>query len=389
MKYITQDIINIGVSDFEVDLFEGQYSLPNGIAYNSYVVLDEQITIFDSVDNRFSKQWLDGIEKATGGKAPDYLVIQHMEPDHSGSLHDFIKKYPSTKIVANSKTFTMIDRFFCIDCQLDTFVVSDGQTLCTGKHSFTFVFAPMVHWPEVMVSYDSYSKVLFSADAFGTFGVYEENQQFTASEWAEEASRYYIGIVGKYGAQVQALLKKASALDISVICSLHGPALRENLPDYFALYDTWSSYTAEKQGVCIVYSSAYGNTQAAAKLLYDKLSEKGCDVLIYDLARCDKARAIADVFRYDRTVFASITYNMSISPYMHSFINGLVERNFQNKKVAFIENGSWAPAAQKVMKGMLEKCKDITYLENSVTVKSALEQSSLEAIEKLVAELTQ
>ncbi len=385
MKNITDDIIAVGVADTKTDLFEGQYPLPDGILYNSYVVLDEKITVFDAVDKLYSHEWMENVKSALGEKQPDYLVIQHMEPDHSGSLCDFIDAYPNVKIVSNAKVFAMMRQFFGDDLAISEHLVADKDTLCTGKHTFTFIFAPMVHWPEVMVTYDSHAKVLFSADAFGSFGI---TQPKTSAEWAEEASRYYIGIVGKYGPQVQMLLKKAAALDIEIICSLHGPVIRENLAEYIHLYDLWSSYRPEKSGVCIAYASAYGHTTKAVDLLVEKLHQNGCkDVVVYDLARSDKSKAIADAFRYEKLVLASSTYNMDILPFVSTFIHGLTIRAFQNKKVALIENGSWAPNAIKVMRTSLEKSKDVTFFENTVTIKSALCDTSSAAISALADEL--
>jgi flavorubredoxin len=349
--HITNDIKYIGVNDHEVDLFEGQYVVENGMAYNSYVILDEKIAVMDTVDARFTHEWLDNLQNILGNKTPDYLVIQHMEPDHSANIMNFIKTYPNTKVVSSAKAFVMMKNFFGTDFADNRIVVGEGDTLTLGKHVLTFVTAPMVHWPEVIVTYDSYDKVLFSADGFGKFGALDVEE-----EWACEARRYYIGIVGKYGAQVQALLKKAATLDIQIICPLHGPVLTENLGYYIGLYDTWSSYAVETEGIVIAYTSVYGNTKKAVMMLADKLKEKGCPkVVVNDLARCDMAEAVEDAFRYGKIVLATTTYNAEIFPFMREFINHLTERNFSNRTVAFIENGSWAPLATKVMKGMLEK----------------------------------
>ncbi len=388
MKKIKEDIINIGVYDYEVDLFEGQYLVPNGISYNSYLVVDEQITILDSVDNRFAQEWLSNIEKILQDKSPDYLIIQHMEPDHSGSIHDFIQKYPSTKVVSNTKVFTMMNQFFDIKEPINQLIVRDGETLHTGKHIFTFLFAPMVHWPEVMVTYDSHSKTLFSADAFGTFGIYPEDAVIQVADWVQEAARYYFGIVAKYGLQVQALLKKVAPLDLEIICSIHGPTLTHSLTDFIHLYDTWSTYTNEKEGVVIAYASAYGHTEKAANFLATILQEKGCpSVILHDVARCDSSLAIANAFRYSTVVFASITYNMSISPFMNTFIHSLVERNFQNKLIGLIENGSWAPCANKIMKYLLENSKKTTWLQNQVCIHSALNGMTKKTIHQLADEI--
>ena len=380
---ITSDIKYIGVNDHEIDLFEGQYIVPNGIAYNSYAIVDEKIAIMDTVDARFTHQWLDNIENAIGDKKPDYLIIQHMEPDHSANIINFTKRYPDAKIVSSDKTFTMIKNFFGIDMSDKQVVVGENDTLSLGNHNLTFVTAPMVHWPEVIVTYDSTDKVLFTADGFGKFGALDVEE-----DWACEARRYYIGIVGKYGAQVQALLKKASALDIQIICPLHGPVLTENLEYYINLYDIWSSYRAESDGVVICYTSVYGNTKKAVLLLADKLKENGCPkVVVNDLARCDMAEAVEDAFRYSKVVFATTTYNSGIFPFMHEFISHLTERNFQNKTVAFIENGSWAPVATKVMKASLEKCKNLTYTDTTVKIMSALNEESTQEINDLAKEL--
>lgn len=380
---ITNDIVYVGVNDKKVDLFEGQYVVPNGMAYNSYVVLDDKIAVFDTVDKNFTFEWLSNLSNALGDRKPDYLIVQHMEPDHSANILNFLKVYPNATVVANSKIFVMIDNFFGANACPNRLVVGDGETLSLGKHALTFVFAPMVHWPEVMVTYDSFDKVLFSADGFGKFGALDADE-----DWACEARRYYFGIVGKYGMQVQNLLKKASALDIKIICPLHGPILTENLGYYLDLYNTWSSYGVESEGICIAYTSVYGNTKKAVELLAEKLKKKGCPkVVVNDLARCDMAEAIEDAFRYGKLVLATTTYNAEIFPFMKQFIDGLVERNYQNRTIGFIENGTWAPVANKIMKGMLEKSKNITFLENSVTIKSALGEEALKQIEGMAEEL--
>ncbi len=380
---ISNDIAYIGVNDREIDLFEGQYVVPNGMAYNSYVILDEKIAVFDTVDKNFGTQWLKNLDEALGGKTPDYLIVQHMEPDHSANIVLFAEKYPDAKIVANDKAFVMMSQFFDFDLGDRKMSVKNGESLSLGKHELTFVFAPMVHWPEVMMTYDSTDKVLFSADAFGKFGALD-----TDEDWACEARRYYFGIVGKYGAQVQAVLKKATALDIKTICPLHGPVLSENLGYYLDLYNTWSSYGVESDGVVIAYTSVYGNTKAAAELLAQKLKEKGCPkVAVNDLARCDMAEAVEDAFRYGKIVLATTTYNADVFPFMREFINELTERNFQNRFVGIIENGSWAPMAAKVIKKMLENSKNITFADTVVTVKSAMKQNTADDIERLADEI--
>ena len=381
---ITKDIIYVGVNDHDVDLFEGQYIVPNGMAYNSYVIMDERIAVMDTVDAHFGEEWLSNVKEALNGREPDYLVVQHMEPDHSANVANFVAAYPNAKIVGNAKTFAMIADFFDIAIPEENKVtVANGESLSLGAHQLTFVFAPMVHWPEVMVTYDAKDKVLFSADGFGKFGALDVEE-----EWDCEARRYYIGIVGKYGAQVQALLKKAAALDIAIICPLHGPALKDNLAHYINLYDIWSSYRAEGEGVMIAYTSVYGHTKAAAQLLNDKLTELGCKkVVLCDLARCDMAEAVEDAFRYGKLVLATTTYNADIFPFMRTFIEHLTERNYQNRTVGFIENGAWAPMAAKVMRAMLEKSKDITYLPTTVTIKSALKSASIAQIEQMAKEL--
>ena len=380
---ISNDIAYIGVNDREIDLFEGQYAVPNGMAYNSYVILDEKIAVFDTVDKNFGTQWLKNLDEALGGKTPDYLIVQHMEPDHSANIVLFAEKYPDAKIVANDKAFVMMSQFFDFDLGDRKMSVKNGESLSLGKHELTFVFAPMVHWPEVLMTYDSIDKVLFSADAFGKFGAFD-----TDEDWACEARRYYFGIVGKYGAQVQAVLKKAAALDIKTICPLHGPVLSENLGYYLDLYNTWSSYGVESDGVVIAYTSVYGNTKAAAELLAQKLKEKGCPkVAVNDLARCDMAEAVEDAFRYGKIVLATTTYNADVFPFMREFINELTERNFQNRFVGIIENGSWAPMAAKVIKNMLENSKNITFADTVVTVKSAMKQNTADDIERLADEI--
>ncbi len=380
---ITNDIKYIGVNDHKVDLFEGQYVVPNGMAYNSYAIIDEKIAIMDTVDANFTHEWLDNIQNTLQGRSPDYLIVQHMEPDHSANIFNFVKAYPDAKIVSSVKAFAMMKNFFGTDFPEKQIVVGEGDTLSLGKHVLTFVTAPMVHWPEVIVTYDSTDKVLFSADGFGKFGALDVEE-----DWACEARRYYIGIVGKYGPQVQSLLKKASALDISIICPLHGPVLTENLGYYLNLYNIWSSYSVETEGIVIAYTSVYGNTKKAALQLAEKLKANGCPkVVVNDLARCDMAEAVEDAFRYGKLVLATTTYNADIFPFMREFINHLTERNFQNRTVAFIENGSWAPLAAKVMKGMLEKCKNINYAETTVRILSALNDESKQQIEDLANEL--
>ncbi|MBP3324227.1 MAG: flavin reductase [Clostridia bacterium] len=380
---ITNDIIYIGVNDHDIDLFEGQYVVPNGMAYNSYAIMDEKIAIMDTVDARFTHQWIDNIQNALEGRKPDYLVIQHMEPDHSANILNFIKAYPETTVVSSQKAFVMMQNFFGTDFAENRIVVGEGSTLSLGKHSLTFVTAPMVHWPEVIVTYDSLDKVLFSADGFGKFGALDADE-----DWACEARRYYIGIVGKYGAQVQALLKKAATLDIAKICPLHGPILTENLGYYLDLYNTWSSYQPESEGIVIAYTSVYGNTKKAVMLLAEKLKAKGCPkVVVTDLARSDMAEAVEDAFRYNKLVLATTTYNAEIFPFMREFINHLTERNYQNRTVALIENGSWAPMAAKVMKGMFEKSKNITFTDTTVKILSALNDESTAQLEALAEEL--
>ena len=380
---ITNDIKYIGVNDHQVDLFEGQYKVPNGMSYNSYMILDEKIAVMDTVDQRFTHQWLDNIQRELGSRKPNYLVVQHMEPDHSANVHNFLKLYPEAVVVASAKAFSMMENFFGTDFADRRIIVGEGDTLSLGKHQLHFVGAPMVHWPEVIVTYDSYDKVLFSADGFGKFGALDVEE-----DWACEARRYYIGIVGKYGAQVQALLKKAANLDISVICPLHGPVLTENLQNYINLYDIWSSYRPESEGVVIAYTSIYGNTKAAVELLAQKLKEKGCPkVVVNDLARCDMHEAVEDAFRYNKLVLATTTYNADVFPHMRAFIDHLTERNFQNRTVALVENGSWAPLAAKVMRSMLEGGKNLTFTDTTVRILSSLNEDSRNQIENLSNEL--
>ncbi len=380
---ITNDIKYVGVNDHEIDLFEGQYIVENGMAYNSYVILDEKIAVMDTVDANFKEEWLKNLASALSGKTPDYLIVQHMEPDHSANIAAFMETYPSAKIVASAKAFTMIKQFFGTDYPDRQMVVKEGDTLSLGKHELSFVAAPMVHWPEVIVTYDAHDKVLFSADGFGKFGALDVEE-----DWACEARRYYIGIVGKYGAQVQTLLKKASALDIQTICPLHGPILTENLDYYLGLYNTWSSYAVETEGVVIAYTSVYGNTKKAAELLAETLEALGCPkVAISDLARCDMAEAVEDAFRYGKLVLASPTYNGDVFPFMREFIHNLIERNYQKRTVALIENGSWAPTAVKTMQKMLEGCKDLTFANTNVKIMSALNDDSIAQIKALAKEL--
>lgn len=380
---ITKDIKYIGVNDHNIDLFEGQYVVPNGMAYNSYAIIDEKIAIMDTVDAAFTHEWLDNIQNTLGARKPDYLVVQHMEPDHSANIMNFTKAYPDAMIVSSAKAFGMMKNFFGTNFAERQIVVGEGSTLSLGKHVLTFVTAPMVHWPEVIVTYDSTDKVLFSADGFGKFGALDVDE-----DWACEARRYYIGIVGKYGAQVQNLLKKAAGLDIEIICPLHGPVLKENLGYYLDLYNTWSSYQPEEEGVMIAYTSVYGNTKKAVMLLAEKLKEKGCPkVVVNDLARCDMAEAVEDAFRYSKLVLATTTYNAGIFPFMRDFIDHLTERNYSNRTVAFIENGSWAPLAAKVMKGMMENSKNITYADTTVKIMSALNEDSTVQVEALAEEL--
>lgn len=380
---ITDTIRYAGVNDHQIDLFEGQYKVPNGMAYNSYVILDEKIAVMDTVDANFTHEWLDNLDRILEGRKPDYLIVQHMEPDHAANVANFLKVYPETTIVANAKTFTMIQNFFGLDLEGQKLEVTNGGTLNLGNHNLTFVFAPMVHWPEVMVTYDSTDKVLFSADGFGKFGALDVEE-----DWDDEARRYFIGIVGKYGPQVQKLLKVAAGLDIQIICPLHGPVLTENLGHYIGLYDTWSSYTPETEGIVIAYTSVYGHTKAAVELLADKLRSKGCPkVVVYDLARDDMSQALSDAFRYSKLVLATTTYNASIYPFMHDYITRLTEHNFQNRTVGIIENGSWAPLAAKVMKEMLSDCKKINWLDTTVKVLSAVNQENKDQLEAMASEL--
>ena len=380
---ITSDIKYIGVNDHKVDLFEGQYVVPNGISYNSYAIVDDKIAIMDTVDAGFTHEWLDNIQNTLGSRKPDYLVIQHMEPDHSANIMNFLMTYPQATVVSSAKAFAMMKNFFGTDFADQRIVVSEGDTLSLGKHVLTFVTAPMVHWPEVIVTYDSTDKVLFSADGFGKFGALDVEEP-----WADEARRYFIGIVGKYGAQVQNLLKKAATLDISVICPLHGPVLKENLGYYLDLYSTWSGYQPESEGIVVAYTSVYGNTRKAVMNLVEKLKESGCPkVVVHDLARCDMAEAVSDAFRYSKLVLATTTYNAEIFPFMREFINHLTERNFMNRTVALIENGSWAPMAARVMKGMFEKSKNLTFTDITVRINSALNEESTSQMDALVAEL--
>ena len=381
---ITDSIKYIGVNDHKVDLFEGQYVVPNGMSYNSYAIIDEKIAIMDTVDAGFTHEWLDNIQNTLGERKPDYLVVQHMEPDHSANILNFTKAFPEAKIVSSAKAFAMMKNYFGTDFSDSRIVVGEGDTLSLGKHDLVFVTAPMVHWPEVIVTYDATEKVLFSADGFGKFGALDADEA-----WADEARRYYIGIVGKYGAQVQALLKKASALEIEKICPLHGPVLTENLGYYLGLYNTWSSYQPEEDGIVIAYTSVYGNTKKAVNQLAEKLSANGCPkVVVHDLARCDMSLAVADAFKYSKLVLATTTYNADIFPFMREFIDHLTERNFSNRTVAFIENGSWAPMAAKVMKGMLEKSKNLIYTDTTVKILSALNEDSSAQLESLATELS-
>ena len=380
---ITNDIKYIGVNDHKVDLFEGQYVVPNGMSYNSYAIMDEKIAIMDTVDQNFTHEWLDNIQKTLGNRKPDYLVIQHMEPDHAANIDNFMKIYPETTVVSSAKAFAMMKNFFGTEYEDNRVVVTEGDTLSLGKHTLAFVTAPMVHWPEVIVTYDVYDKVLFSADGFGKFGALDVEEP-----WADEARRYYIGIVGKYGPQVQVLLKKAATLDIEKICPLHGPVLTENLGYYMNLYDIWSSYRVESEGIVVAYTSVYGNTKAAVELLVEKLQTKGCPkVIVYDLARCDMAEAVEDAFRYGKLVLATTTYNADIFPFMKEYIHHLTERAFQNRTIGLIENGSWAPLAAKVMRGMFEGSKNLTFTDTAVKIMSALNEDSRNQIEAMADEL--
>ena len=378
----TSDIRYIGVNDHAIDLFEGQYAVPNGMAYNSYAIVDEKIAVMDSVDRHFAGEWLEHIGQALGGRTPDYLIVQHMEPDHSGSIEAFMDAWPQATIVASAKAFSMMQAFFGKDYADRRLAVKEGDTLSLGRHELRFFTAPMVHWPEVVVTYDACEKALFSADAFGRFGALD-----VPVDWADEARRYYIGIVGKYGAQVQALLKKLAALDVQSICPLHGPVLEDNLEQYLALYDCWSSYRPESRGVTIACASIYGGTMKAARLLADQLRAQGETVVLYDLARCDMAQAVSDAFRYDRLVLASSTYNAGVFPFMQTFIHQLTERGFRNRTVALMESGAWAPMAAKVMRGMLESSKELTFTETAVKITCAPNDATRAQIDALAAEL--
>lgn len=380
---VCDDVIYVGVNDHDIDLFEGQYKVPNGMAYNSYIILDEKIVVMDSVDKHFASEWLENIKNALGEKSPDYIVIQHMEMDHAGSIMNFMNAYPEVKIVSSAMAFNMMKNFFGTDFAERKIVVGEKSILSLGEHTLSFITAPMVHWPEVIMTYDDKNKILFSADAFGKFGALDTNE-----DWACEARRYYFGIVGKFGMQVQTVLKKAAEINIEKICPLHGPVLTENLEYYLNLYKTWSAYEPESEGVVIAYTSVYGNTKEAVELLAEKLKEKGCEkVVVTDLARSDMAEAVEDAFRYNKLVLATTTYNTDIFPFMKEFINHLTERNYQNRFVAFIENGSWAPTATKVMKALLEQSKNLTYAETSVTITSALNDVSIAKLESLADEL--
>lgn len=381
---ITNNVKYVGVNDHQVDLFEGQYQVPNGMAYNSYIILDEKIAVMDTVDGAFAEEWLQNVEQVLAGRKPDYLVIQHMEPDHSASIPAFLQRYPETVVVSTAMGFKYMEQFFPeIEIASEKrSVAANGGTLELGSHTLHFVYAPMVHWPEVMMTYEASEKILFAADGFGKFGALDVEE-----DWVDEARRYYIGIVGKYGAQVQAVLKKASTLDIQTICSLHGPVLKDNLGFYLEKYDKWSSYQPEESGVVIAYASVYGNTKKAAQYLADKLSKSGQKTVLYDLARCDKAAAIADAFRYDKLVLAGITYNGDLFPCMRAYIEGLTERSYQNRRVAVIENGTWAPMAAKLIRGMFEKSKDIAFTDTNITIKSAMNAQNRAELDKLAAEL--
>ena len=381
---ITNNIKYVGVNDHQVDLFEGQYQVPNGMAYNSYIILDEKIAVMDTVDGAFAEEWLRNAEQVLAGRKPDYLVIQHMEPDHSASIPAFLQRYPETVVVSTAMGFKYMEQFFPeIEIAAEKRIIAaNSGTLELGSHTLHFVYAPMVHWPEVMMTYEASEKILFVADGFGKFGALDVEE-----DWVDEARRYYIGIVGKYGAQVQAVLKKASTLDIQTICSLHGPVLKDNLGFYLEKYDKWSSYQPEESGVVIAYASVYGNTKKAAQYLADKLSKSGQKTVLYDLARCDKAAAIADAFRYDKLVLAGITYNGDLFPCMRAYIEGLTERSYQNRRVAVIENGTWAPMAAKLIRGMFEKSKDIAFTDTNITIKSAMNAQNRAELDKLAAEL--
>ena len=380
---VTEDICYVGVNDHEIDLFEGQYAVPQGMAYNSYVILDEKIAVMDTVDARFGAQWLENIAAVIGRREPSYLVVQHMEPDHSANIQRFLERYPGAALVGNAKTFVMLDQFFPELPRAARLTVKDGEELCLGEHTLRFLFAPMVHWPEVMVTYDEKDRALFSADGFGKFGALDVD-----APWDDEARRYYIGIVGKYGAQVQKLLKAASALDIQIICPLHGPVLRENLGHYLEKYDLWSSYRPEERGVLIACASIYGHTRDAARLLRDELAKLGQKTVLADLARADMAECVAEAFRYDRLVLAGVTYNGDLFPCMRAFLHALTERNYQGRTVAFIENGTWAPASGRLMATALEKCKNLTF-KDKVTIKSAMNDASREAVVRLAQDLAE
>ena len=383
MFKVTEDIIYVGVNDHEVDLFEGQYDVPNGMAYNSYVVLDEKVAVFDTVDAHFKDEWLANLEEAFAGRTPDYLIVQHMEPDHAANIANFAEKYPEAKIVGNAKTFPMMKQFFGTDFADRQVIVKEGETLSTGKHNLTFVMAPMVHWPEVMMTYDTTDKIFFSADAFGKFGALDVEE-----EWDCEARRYYIGIVGKYGPMVQKLFGKVGSLEIKAICPLHGPVLTENLEHYLNLYNIWSSYQVKTEGTVIAYTSVYGNTKKAVELLAEKLKEEGCPkVVVTDLARDDMAEAVEDAFRYGKLILATTTYNGDIFPFMKEFINHLTERSYQNRKIGFVENGSWTPMAAKIMKAAFEKSKNITFADTTVTIRSAVDETSEAQIVALAKEM--
>ena len=379
---VTKEIKYIGVDDLEKDFFEGQYKIPKGMAYNSYIIIDEKIAVIDSVEANFTDEWLGNIQSAIGEKTPDYLIVQHMEPDHSGNIVNFVNAYPKAKIVSSAKSFNMMQNFFGTDFSDKQIIVCDGDTLSLGKHQLTFLTAPMVHWPEVIVTYDSTDKVLFSADAFGKFGAHDVDEP-----WVEEARRYYVGIVSKYGMQVQNLLKKIAAFDVEIICPLHGPSITENLKYYIDLYDTWSSYRAEEEGVVIAYTSVYGNTKKAVIQLAEKISDASHNIIVYDLARCDMSEAVADAFRYSKLVLATTTYNADIFPFMREFIDHLVERNYSNRTVGLIENGSWVPLAAKIMRGMLEKCKDLSYTSTTVNIVSSLNDKSIAQLDAMAQEL--
>lgn len=381
---ITNNIKYVGVNDHQVDLFEGQYQVPNGMAYNSYIILDEKIAVMDTVDGAFAEEWLQNVEQVLAGRKPDYLVIQHMEPDHSASIPAFLQRYPETVVVSTAMGFKYMEQFFPeIEIAAEKRIIAaNSGTLELGSHTLHFVYAPMVHWPEVMMTYEASEKILFAADGFGKFGALDVEE-----DWVDEARRYYIGIVGKYGAQVQAVLKKAATLDIQMICSLHGPVLKDNLGFYLEKYDKWSSYQPEESGVVIAYASVYGNTKKAAQYLADKLSKSGQKTVLYDLARCDKAAAIADAFRYDKLVLAGITYNGDLFPCMRAYIEGLTERSYQNRRVAVIENGTWAPMAAKLIRGMFEKSKDIAFTDTNITIKSAMNAQNRAELDKLAVEL--